>query len=249
MPKIEEWGFNSPLKMLIHGETGSGKTYLAATAALVPDMRPVLFFDCESGRMSAYNVPGISQDNITFFSVEGPKDIEMIEQLVDKPERFKTIIVDSLTEMYSVLLNSYIAAQGRARAMPQLQDYGLISKRIMDFLRGNVRTSPAHFIATAGTAMDKDEDVGAIHFSPDILGKLNVRAGRMFDIVGYLVSEVSSKSGIISVGRTLQVQPYKRVRAKDRSGKLGDKVEDPSMITIYNAVYGKEKEKKEKGVS
>ncbi len=37
------------LKLLVYGQPGSGKTYLAGTATKVPELSPVLFIDVEGG--------------------------------------------------------------------------------------------------------------------------------------------------------------------------------------------------------
>lgn len=45
------------LKILIYGDYGSGKTRLAGSAVMVPNMRDVLFIDCEAGDLTIATEP------------------------------------------------------------------------------------------------------------------------------------------------------------------------------------------------
>lgn len=241
MPRIEEWSRPEHLRILLHGDTGSGKTYLAGTSALVPEMSPILFFDFEVGRGSIYNIPNISGKSIVFHEVREDGDLLLVETtLIKDPGPFKTIIVDSLTEMYGFMMDLHLEAQGRSDRPPQLQDYGFVTNRMMKFLRKTLWDLKTHFIATAGTALEKDELSGEIHQQPDILGKMNYRAGRFFDVVGFVYTDYQKRGEKLIVKRFLQVQPFRRVRAKDRLGGIPPVLELPTMTKIYNLEYRKE---------
>jgi hypothetical protein len=139
-----------------------------------------------------------------------------------------------------MILSTVMAQSGRGgNNMPQLQDYGGASATMLGFLRNLRKNAVVHFLTTAGQAMVKDEAIGALHMSPDIVGKLSYRVPRFFHIVGHLTATLrASREGEVSKEiRRLQVQPFGKVRAKDRSGKLGAILLEPTMQKIYDLVY------------
>lgn len=225
------------IKLLVHGETGTGKTYLAGTAAQVDEMCPVLYFDFEQGIMTLANIPeALDEERLVPWDVSDSKDLLMVEKnLESPPENAKTVVLDSMTEMYGLMMRIYLADQGRANTPPQIQDYNFVHHRMMQVLR-TIKALDCHIIATAGTEMNKDEMSGEIHQEPDVTGKMNHRVGRYFDIVGYLSVRVSRQRGDAKITRTLQVVPYGRVRAKDRSGQLGIDLAEPTMERIYSLI-------------
>ena len=229
------------LRMLLHGASGSGKTWLAASAAACEAMTPVIFFDFEEGIMGARE---FKDSPIVFVAATGQKDIDLLQKALlqrTKP-KFKTVVVDPLTEMYALLMDNQLAASGRDRDMPQLQDYGTITTRMRKFFR-LARQSPVHFIATCGTQPNKDETSGSIYMTPDLPGKLANQTPRFFDVVGYLAVHVQRPRGraeTARIARSLQVQPYGRIIAKDRSSSLGHVVANPTMSELHDTIFGKE---------
>jgi hypothetical protein len=231
------------IKLLAHGETGTGKTYLAGTAAQVDELCPILYFDFEQGIMTLASIPeALDESRLVPWEVSNKADLGFVEKVINSPgdvkvedEPIKTVVLDSMTEMYGLMMRMYLGDQGRLNTPPQIQDYGFVHHRIMQVLR-TLQTLPLNIIATAGTEMNKDELSGAIHQEPDITGKMNHRVGRYFDIVGYMSVSIGRQRGGASITRDLQVVPYGRVRAKDRSGKLGVNVTEPTMRKIYDII-------------
>lgn len=233
----------SNIKLLVHGETGTGKTYLAGTAAQVDELCPIVYFDFEHGIMTLSGIPeALDESRLVPWEVSTKADLAFIEKALTSPgsltvedEPIKTLVLDSLTEMYGLMMRVYLDDQGRLNTPPQIQDYGFVHHRMMQVLR-TIQTLPINIVATAGTEMNKDELSGAIHQEPDVTGKMNHRVGRYFDIVGYISVNVAKQRGGAKVTRELQVVPYGRVRAKDRSGKLGVDLTEPTMRKIYDLI-------------
>ena len=238
--KLEEALF---IRMLLHGDSGAGKTRLAASAAACAEMQPVIFFDFEEGIMGAREFANMP---ITFVAATGQADIILLQKalLQQTKPKYKTVVVDPLTEMYALMMDSQLSAAGRTSDMPQLQDYGAITTRMRKFFR-LARQSPCHFIATCGTQPNKDETSGSIYMTPDLPGKLANQAPRFFDVVGYLAVHVRRPRGqaeATEVQRSLQVQPYGRIIAKDRSNSLGHVVANPDMSGLFETIFRKEKQ-------
>jgi hypothetical protein len=370
------------LKVLIYGDSGAGKTWLAGSAADVEAMRPVLFVDLESGVLS------IRDRDVDLLPVRSHADLQELSDLISNPspedgedEPYRTVVIDSLTELYALNMEIQLRAEQRPNAVPELRDWlqcvsegsrifmadgsekpiesivpgdvvlGLSQKnhcrlvptvvdrvilqgekpcvkvnnlrltadhrvmtredthlawrtpeelatlnsgpevvqlstvhkrekilghqvhslwrsgslhmsnpkkrQVYDLTTGTgnffaegilvhnctnkmrrflrfVRQQPIHFITTCQARVLDDELTGAVSRVPDLPGKLAGQVGHFFDIVGYIKSSLD-RSGE-TVTRTLQVQPYRRVSAKDRTGQFGVAVEDPTMAKLYSAI-------------
>ncbi len=230
----------SKLRCLFYGPTGSGKTYLCGHALDVEELRPIFFADIDGGWSTVKDALLEHWDEVHVQTLEGPEDVEPMLDALFKPSDFRTVILDGLTEYHAMIMSVVMKQSGRdPNQMPQLQDYGSASSMMLGFLRNVRKNAIVHLLTTAGQAMVKDEAIGTLHVSPDIVGKLSFRVPRFFHTVGHLTSDVrASKEGEISKEvRRLQVQPFSRVRAKDRSGKLGAVLVEPTMRKIYDLVY------------
>lgn len=250
-------------RVLLYGPTGAGKSYLAASSVLVEAMCPVILFDVEAGvdrirfsdNRSIWNF--VKEGKLTVVSTVSGADLGLLQRALTTPGRYKTIIVDSLTELHALILR--LILQQRSGAGVTLQDYGTVSGKVLEALR-LAQLCPANFIATCGHMYSKDEIYGTLHIEPDITGKLAQRSPRFFDIVGYLtanirrapIQQVQQAQGkpeemvptkAADVQRTLQVQPYSRIAAKDRSGNLGASLPDPMMSNMYAIYFGAEASK------
>jgi len=244
MPRLDQEDVSkSPLRCLFYGPIGAGKTFLCGSALKVEEMCPVFFGDVDGGSESCRDVFLSHWDQVEVWKIASYDDVgALATALFSAKSPFKTVVLDGLTEFHALLMREHLAKEGRVDSPPFLQDYGAVSKTMLDFLREIKDTSNVHFLTTAGEGIDKDEISGAMHITPDIVGKLSFRAPRFFHIVGYLtvVLPRSHKDQIPKPGmRRLQLQPVNRIRAKDRTPgqPLGNALENPTMRIIYDAVY------------
>jgi len=222
------------LKILIYGDTGTGKTWLAGSAAAVEELRPVLYADFEDGVLS------IRDRDVDLLPVRDYNDLREMSALLQQPDpddedslKYKTVVIDSLTELYQLNMEVQLRAEQRPQSVPELRDWLKCTQKMRRFLR-HIRGLPIHFITTCQARIITDEVTGAISRGPDLPGKLAGQVGHYFDIVGFL--DASLDRGGETVTRSLQVQPYKRVIAKDRSGVFELGIENPTMQKIYEEI-------------
>ncbi len=79
---------------MVYGEYGEGKTRLAATAALVPQMRDVLFADCEAGDTTVATIddPGFVEairDHVNVVRVSSYKTLARVHEFLKVHCRFR----------------------------------------------------------------------------------------------------------------------------------------------------------------
>lgn len=230
--EIVEW-----LNVLIYGEPGSGKTFLSGTAEDSPLTSPVLFLDVEGGTSTIRKRKGIDVKKIrTFVDLDQAYDM-IVHSIKDNSLYYKTIVLDSLSELTDVDMR-HIMAEAYNRN-PDKVDKDVPSQREWGKARAHMRTTvrafrdlPCNVIMTAHSATMQDEGQPTKYF-PGFAGKLRTELPGFFDIVGYLYPE--NDQGVII--RKLQVQGTRRVVAKDRTGALGDVLENitiPQMWELIN---------------
>lgn len=235
--------FNWKLRVLFYSRSGYGKTYLAATAAYVKELCPIYFYGTEKGFMSIKHII-FGTRRIQPVIGRSAADLLALQRIILEPGKYKTVVIDTLTELYAHLMAAYLKKVGRANQRPFQSDRGEIHDKILKLLRFIEGRSQVHVIMTAGDMYMKNKEGDFISFDPDIVGKLTWRAPRYFDVIGRLETQVTKPAAPDSparIERVLQVQPYGKALAKDRSpgGRLGASVSNPTMAKIYAALIGR----------
>jgi hypothetical protein len=233
-------------KILIYGVPGAGKTYLAGEAASLEQMSPVLFIDIEGGTKTIRNLyPDV--DVVRVQDVIDPKTgriktyawkkLQDVYEDIRKGVKYKTIVVDSLTEaqkvsMYYAMAES-IRTSGRERDpdVPEMRDWGKSGEQVRRFVRA-FRDLDCHVIFTALAADVKDQTTGTVVVKPSLPGKLADEIPAYLDEVLYLYCK-SNKEG---VERKILTEPNGKYIAKDRSGQLPTVVSQPTMAKLAEAI-------------
>lgn len=223
------------LNMLVYGDPGVGKTSLAATAQDNEETSPVLFLDVEGGTTTIRK-----RSDIDVKRVQSIQDVVEVHQLLreDNDGYYKTCIIDSLSELQKLDMRDIMRELVQRRPdmdpdVPSQREWGKSGEHIRRIVRA-YRDLPMHTIFTALVNIDKDEN-GVVTYEPLLPGKLKKEIPGFFDIVGYM-SAVHENDEIV---RRIQFVQTKRVKAKDRTDSLGDKVDFPTIPLLWQKINEK----------
>ena len=238
---IEQPTRQKHLKMLIYGPYGSGKTYLAGTAADVEGFGDVLVLDAEAGSMTLADRDNVDVIRITSFSqfarvydfrklhrkyVREKNDAKLKELQkrfapnLKKLRRYNTVVIDSITEVQKYCMYALLGTEIGEVPLdmePSNPDWGVWGKAA-ELLRRLIRTFrdlDVHVIIVAAE-QEKEDELKRTRFMPALPGKLAKEAQGFVDVVGYLrVLQIGGdrhKSHL----RRLYLMPSERFDAKDR---------------------------------
>lgn len=216
-----------PPKLLIYAASGAGKTVLAATAADVPELNPVLMLDVEGQYRSIKSkqrlidkvdigkdhIPGI----IDRIRMRKWQDVcDTYEYLFDSKFKdvkssYKTIIIDSITDINDKAIEQATGGPFKNLQVPapKIQHYGeghWILKQMMNGFRD------MEGLVVIYTALTKDQeavDSEIQMLKPNLTGQMSEQACAKSEFVGYLYSDNTGK-------RWLQFKKKGRIYAKWR---------------------------------
>jgi hypothetical protein len=222
------------INLLVYGEPGVGKTRLAGSSSLVPEMCPVLLLDFEGGTLS---LAGDMRD-IDVVRPTSPEEIGNVYEVLFDDNPYRTVIVDSLSELQKFLMKSLM--RDVVRKDPErdadiagLREWGKNSEQVRTFVRA-FRDLPCNVVFTALAEESKDEHSGITKTRPALPGKLKSEVAGYVDIVLYMYSktftvqdskERETKTLVLAHGQERQM-------AKDRTFTLPEVMEAPTMTTI-----------------
>jgi len=209
------------IKMLIYGQSGSGKTKFATN---VKDGGKTLLIDLEKGSASAYN------KNIDSVIVNSAVEYKVVLEELQTDTKYDTIIVDSYTKYAEMLYDTLKTADpSRQNGQAVWGDYSFrITSNTLNLL-----SLKKNIIITALDDRVLFEDY-KISF-PLVAGqKFKISLPKEFDIVGYLTED---KHG----NRILRTDKTNEHMGKDRFGLLPHSITsdyNDDMQVESNEMYG-----------
>jgi len=225
------------MNMMIYGNSGVGKTRLCGSAVEVEELAPVLFVDIEGGLLTLESCyPQVEYVRVMTWQ----KLQDVYNELYRNPGRYKTIVLDSLTEIQKFSMDGIMKEvvqkdSDRDPDVPSIREWGNNGEQTRKFVRG-FRDLPCNTIFTALAVHDKDSRTGMIMTTPSLSGKLKQEVAGFLDIVAYYyMKKVGDK-----MQRLLLTQATEQQVAKDRSDRLPPVVEEPTMLQLYQLITGNE---------
>lgn len=226
------------LSIVIHGESGVGKSWLADTAP-----GPRLILDAEGGSRFTPSQPKVIWDPLTAEPpTEGIETVitfvrdfdtmtRVFQWLNSGKHNFTSVILDSLSEIQKRCLDAISGIN-----QPTQQDWGALLRQMEALVRQyrDLTTHPVKpvevvaFLAT--TSLDEVQER-----RPNLQGRLRLTLPAFVDVVGYMYAQPGENGHL---QRVLLTQPYPGFVAKDRTDRLGDSIQDPNIERMLEAIYG-----------
>lgn len=226
---LKQWAF---VKAFVKGPTGSGKTFVAASAT---HQWRTLYIDVEGGLFSAF--PTVKKENIEVRLIresEAPDFFARLAEAVGEAEsgKYQCVVLDSLTEIAGRMEDDY--AQKSSTGKVEFGDWFDMLGRIKRLCR-RLRDCRCHTIVTSLTK-PTGKDEGTAIFEPALSGQAAAIVPSMFDTVG-LCRKVTIKGVSNYVFTTdgpsiYQVRDRYRALSADETvsekagGKIWQKLED-----------------------
>lgn len=211
------------LAAVIHGESGSGKSYFGGTTP-----GPRLILDAEGGsRFIRANKRKVRWDPMTeeppvadgtwdacFVEVLNWKQFYAAYQwLASGKHGFKSVIIDSITEVQKRLVDDVAGVD-----QPTLQDWGTIGRQLEDMIR-KFRDLTRHHTAPVNVVFLALAHLRDGETRPFLKGQLELSLPAFVDVVGYLYTQASTTEGH-KIERFMLIEPANKIIAKDRTGAL-----------------------------
>lgn len=229
------------VNVLIYGESGVGKTTFAATAP-----RPILWLEAEGGTNSIADPEGI--DIVRMGGLESYR--EVLAYLHTNPDKYKTVVIDSLSEVQAAVLKDIMRGvkrddPTRDEFAPQFGEWGKLTGVMREIVRA-YRDLPANVIFTALTREDTDAVTARTKVRPKLSPALAEDVPAFVDACLYLYAATPKKGeagaeGVdtdedgVTIVRNALLKPTGKYIAKVRAPKgqeVPDFLPDPTYPTL-----------------
>ena len=210
------------VKVLVYGQAGAGKTSLVKT---LPN--PIVL-SAEGGLLS---IQDADLPYIEISDMDTLKEVYTWLTSADEAKAYKSVALDSISEIAEVVLN----AEKKATKDPR-QAYGAMQEQMADIIRA-FRDLPGRHVYMSAKLEKTQDEMGRVLYSPSMPGnKTGQSLPYFFDEVLALRVERDAEG---ATQRALMCDTDGLWLAKDRSGKL-DMWEAPDLGAIIAKIQGEE---------
>lgn len=180
------------LNILIYGEAGMGKTWLAGSSQGVPTMRKVLYIDAEAGRQTLDEYwPGM---DIIPATAWGNYDA-LYHTLYAGGHEYRTVVLDSISEILEHCKEAVMEEMkgkednaDRDPDVPSVREWGIVLTRMLRLVRRfkDLKLKGINVIFIAHAEQVKNPKTGKWKWEPLVNGKFQKKLPQIPDIVGWL---------------------------------------------------------------
>ncbi len=227
-----------PLSLVIHGESGTGKSWLGDTSP-----SPRLILDAEGGSRFTPSQPKVYWDPITGPPPVGAETVIVMvrdfgtmsyvfQWLNAGQHDFKSIVLDSVTELQKRCIDAIVGT-----SQMRLQDFGELLREMETLIRQfrDLHMHPVNPIPVSVLITTTKQDNSGT-FRPHVAGQLALSLPYFVDVVGYLYNKPNPETQLMD--RALLVTSTPGFIAKDRTDRLGHELINPNIVDMVTAVYG-----------
>jgi len=234
-------GSTRRIKALFFGAPNAGKTRLLGTAALDERTAPIAIGDFDGGGEDTLEgLPGEGTDWVRIPLTDWPDDFNnFYERVRDNDEGFRSIAVDSLSEVHILMLmnclNDGRPSREKEPDLIQEGDYGTAMVQLRRFTR-YLKDLPVHVFYTSHQRDAIYPKEGSV-IIPSMAGKAAVEIPGLMSVVGYLTM---MENGNGDVERVMLLQNYAKIRTKVRTPwgvEAPDEIVDPTMTKLFDTLH------------
>ena len=210
-------------KILIWGNSGSGKSWLSASAP-----KPLVILTEANGAVSI----GHSNKDADVVVIDNANDLRQIVTMAKsgKLSQYQTLIFDSLTECQKLFKDEIVGG----RDTMKIQEWGLLANRMLKFIRA-IRDLPFHIVCTALADKNTDDQGAILNNLPQFEGKKTANEiMQYFSAVGYLFATNEIVNDKPTHVRKLMFEPTKAWFVKPCHPLTN--LEDPTMSAIIKSI-------------
>ena len=232
-----------PQMLMFVGPPGGGKTWLAASASEVEGLYPVLHIDLEGSTQGT--LTGLDPDRIDVLrpmekfepSKVYPKTIAVLEGLLTKPHKYKTVVIDP-ADVLQRWARAYGNVDGNKFAQWEFLDdeltnpptYDSKGKQLSRGLFHRLKSAPFLTILVVHDKQEYDEDGTLVRDTFLWQGQGKSKLGGIPDMVGIITRSTSGNKS----KSTMKVGSSPRASSKNRyESVLPAKIEEPTLSEIY----------------
>lgn len=230
------------VNMLIYGEAGVGKTWLAGSADAVPEMRNVMYIDAESGASTLKQ----SWPKVKLVSTTKWDDYDRLyNALLAGAHDYRTVVLDSLSEIIEhckeAIMEEMVAKPQNADRDEDLlgiQEWGKVLTRMLRLVR-RFRDLPMNVIFIAHAEPTKDK-MGKIKWMPLVNGKFQMKLPQIPDVVLYMfMKEVEGEQKRLLLTQQSD-KAVAKARGVDMPTIIGADDKNPATMANIMGYYNKE---------